>query len=528
MCPSSTFAKTVKREASFREPTYEFFGVHKLSTDKNINRYVFRVRAERASEVALVGDFNSWTNNFMNNITDSDVWELVYESDIPIDGMRYKYRIFGTEGITYIIDPYAREFDAYPHHLSIVCCEKQFEWQDEKYIKKRASFFKYGKGYFSIPLNIYSADIEFLHSENIISTLNFRDLGTELSDYIIQNGYTHINLTDILKNGEYDISFAPNPVYGSPEDLKFFINKLHSNDIGVFLTLTDKLLSDTPDFWVKIFHIDGFCVSSENAEYKTSDFSDIIWIFDSDFNNRYQSEKILVQNLGFTKELLDYLSTDPYFRAGKHNRLTFPLLYAFSKKYILTNFSESGQKSSLFSRMFGSDTTKFSNMRLFFAAMMTYPGKKTLRAENIFPKEYVEPDTLLEHTNIKQSFYKYLTSLNKLYLEHSALWENDFLKDGFEWVCNDRGGDSVLAYKRIGNNKKELVVILNFSSAFRKKYRIPIYGRYVYYREIFNSDDECFGGLNRLNDKTITRLDGSVEVDLPPLSAIIIEPIYLD
>jgi 1,4-alpha-glucan branching enzyme len=294
------------------------------------------------------------------------------------------------------------------------------------------------------------------------------------------------------------------------------------------LTLTDKLLPEAPDFWVKDFHIDGFYVLSENTEYRASDLSDIIWICDSNLTNKSPQKRTFSQNLGFTRELSDYLSTDPYFRAGKHNRLTFPLLYAFSKRFVLTNLAKNEQNSSLFSYMFGSDTTKFSNMRLFFAVMMTYPGKKSLCAENIFPNEYVEPDNLFEHANSKQAFYKYLASLNKFYLDHPSLWENDFSKEGFEWVCNDRGGDSVLAYKRIGNNRKEVVSIFNFSSSFRKKYRIAICGRYVYYREIFNSDSECFGGADRLNNKTITRLDGSVEIDLPPLSAIIIEPIYLD
>jgi 1,4-alpha-glucan branching enzyme len=158
---------------------------------------------------------------------------------------------------------------------------------------------------------------------------------------------------------------------------------------------------------------------------------------------------------------------------------------------------------------------------------MTYPGKKLFCADKLFSKESVDPDILFERINNVQIFYEFLSSLNHLYLENPALWENDFSKDGFEWVCNDRGGDSVIAYKRIAKDGKELIAAFNFSSVFRKKYKILITGKYVYYQEIFNSDEQRFGGKSRVNDKTITRLDGSVELDLPPVSAIIIQPIYL-
>ena len=66
---------------------YEYFGAH--ITDKGT---LFRTYAPNASKVALVGDFNNWTDELMNPVEDGRFYELLCPE--AHEGMRYKYRIY--------------------------------------------------------------------------------------------------------------------------------------------------------------------------------------------------------------------------------------------------------------------------------------------------------------------------------------------------------------------------------------------------------------------------------------------------
>ncbi|MGB0405259.1 MAG: alpha amylase C-terminal domain-containing protein, partial [Fusobacterium sp.] len=124
---------------------------------------------------------------------------------------------------------------------------------------------------------------------------------------------------------------------------------------------------------------------------------------------------------------------------------------------------------------------------------------------------------------------------NHLYKEQKSLWELDCSMDGFKWIDADNSDQGIVSYVRKSKDPKDyLVIVCNFTPV---KYENFILGipRITDYKEIFNSDRDIYGGSNILNRGIIEpRTQGikdmpySVKVDIPPLSTIVLKPIWAD
>ena len=180
--------------------------------------------------------------------------------------------------------------------------------------------------------------------------------------------------------------------------------------------------------------------------------------------------------------------------------------------------------------MFGSYGQNFATMRVFLAYMMTHPGKKLMFMGCEFG-QFAEWDYKNQLEWFMQDFEahakmkKYSSELNAFYLSHSELWQIDFSWDGFEWLLSDRADDCVIAFGRKGCDGGELICVMNVSPVGYKNYCIPIGGRTGYYREIFNSDSEDYGGKGRLNRGLFGGEEAARFPDIPPLSALMFEKI---
>ena len=242
-------------------------------------------------------------------------------------------------------------------------------------------------------------------------------------------------------------------------------------------------------------------------------------------------------NMGWANDMFQYMSSDPFFRQYMHDKLTFPLMYAFSENYVLPVSHDEvvHGKKSLIDKMSGEYDSKFASMRTFLANMMTLPGKKlTFMGTEFAQFREWDYENQLEwfmlefprHSEMKN----YVRQLNALYLESPELWEIDDSWDGFEWIDADLSSSNLISYKRKSASGRELIVILNFSPIPYGDYTFNI-PRRAEYEIVFSSDRYEFGGKNDVTEGPLTTdsavVNGEriyrVTADVPPLCALIIK-----
>jgi len=239
-------------------------------------------------------------------------------------------------------------------------------------------------------------------------------------------------------------------------------------------------------------------------------------------------------NMGWMHDTLKYFQTDPLFRGGNHNALTFGLLYAWSENFILP-FSHDEvvhMKGALLNKMPGDEWQKFATLRALYGYMWAHPGKKLLFMGGEFGqwREWNETESLdwhlLETANHK-GVQTLIRDLNKFYANHAELWESDSDATGFSWIEVDNAAENVIAFRRIApSTGREIICVGNFSPLVREGHRLGL-PRKGSYKQILNTDNEkyCGGGFGTVKtiraEKTPWQgLDYSAEITLPPLSVM--------
>ena len=240
-------------------------------------------------------------------------------------------------------------------------------------------------------------------------------------------------------------------------------------------------------------------------------------------------------NMGWMHDMIDYMSTDPLFRKGRHNNLTFSLTYAFSENFVLPLSHDEvvHGKCSLVNKMPGEYPDKFQNLRAFYGYMMTHPGKKLLFMGGEFAQfiewdEKKELDWMLLEYDKHREMQSYVRDLNHFYLDHPALWHNDVDWQGFQWISCDDWQQSVISFRRIDEKGKEVIVVCNFCPVERTGYKIgvPKAGTYV---PVLSSDDAKYGGAGtplapvKARKEELHGLKYAVELTLPAMSAVFYE-----
>ncbi len=243
-------------------------------------------------------------------------------------------------------------------------------------------------------------------------------------------------------------------------------------------------------------------------------------------------------NMGWMNDTLDYMRTDPIFRAGGHGKLTFSFFYAFSENFILPISHDEvvHGKASLFGKM-SSPTMegKFASDRTFIAYMMAHPGKKLNFMGNelgqIIEWNYEkELDWLLLQYDSHSRMHEFFRDINKLYLSNPPLWHDDDSWEGFKWICADDYTQSVISFRRIDcsdpEKPSEIIVVCNFVPVTRTDYKIgvPYEGTY---EQILSTDDLRYGGSGEVDNGKVKAkeysmhgCDYSVSLTIPGLSAM--------
>jgi len=193
----------------------------------------FAVWAPTARGVRVVGDFTGWGPHDgwpMRSLGASGVWELYVPGAAP--GHRYKFRILGADGgWREKADPLAR-FAEVPDRTASVIHKSGYAWGDDEWLQRRRRSEPYRE-----PFSIYE-----VHLGSWRPGLSYRDLATELTAYVVGQGFTHVEFLPVMEHPfggswGYQVTgyYAPSARFGDPDSFRLLVDSLHQAGIGVIL-----------------------------------------------------------------------------------------------------------------------------------------------------------------------------------------------------------------------------------------------------------------------------------------------------
>ncbi|MCD7864060.1 MAG: 1,4-alpha-glucan branching protein GlgB [Lachnospiraceae bacterium] len=211
---------------------YQYLGAHTIWQGGT----VFRTFAPSTAVVGVIGEFNNWQETPMQKVLDGNFWELTVPQ--AEEGMMYKYRIHYRDGRTIDhCDPYGFYAQLRPESASIISVLQDDEFHDALWMKKRTVMS-------DRPLNIYEMHMGSWKKagERQEDWYNYREVADRLAPYLKENHYNYVEIMPLCEypsdeSWGYQATgfFSPTARYGKPDDLKFFINYMHENQIGVIL-----------------------------------------------------------------------------------------------------------------------------------------------------------------------------------------------------------------------------------------------------------------------------------------------------
>ena len=221
------------------EHIYEQLGAH-VREHQGVRGTAFAVWAPAARAVSVVGDFNSWDGRLhaMRSLGSSGIWELFLPG---VDtGARYKYELLTADrALTLKADPYAFATEMPPKTASVVfTSEHAWSRPDLEWMRARPE-----QRPLEQPVSIYEVHLGSWRLNTLEDNrpLTYVELADELAAYVNDMGFTHIELLPVMAHPfsgswGYQVTgyFAPTPRWGSPDDLRQFVDRLHSHQIGVF------------------------------------------------------------------------------------------------------------------------------------------------------------------------------------------------------------------------------------------------------------------------------------------------------
>ena len=589
---------------------FEKMGAHLVKVD-GIEGVYFSVWAPEAMRISVVGDFNLWDGRLhqMSKIKDSGIWEIFIPGVGNLDN--YKYEIKTMKGEPMLkADPYGFFSELRPDNASLVYDLKNYVWDDEDWLFDRDLKQCDGKNYDGCPINIYELHLGSWirkerkfdeNGEEIAGSefYNYKEIAVKLAKYVKEMNYTHIELMPVMEHPfdgswGYQVTgyYAPTSRYGTPHDFMYFVDYMHSQNIGVIIDWVpahfpkdlhglgvfdgthvyehadprqgmhphwgtyvynygrpqvSNFLIANAIYWAKYYHIDGIrmdavasmlyldygrdegqWVANKNGGHENLEAIEFLKHLNSIFKTRYNDVLLIAEestawpkisgelsdgglgfdfkwNMGWMNDSLKYLESDPYFRSGIHNCMTFSITYAFSENYILALSHDEvvHGKKSIFEKAYVPYEDKFKSLRVFLAYMYGHPGKKlnfmgTDIAQVIEWNDEKQLDWVLLDYPLHATHQKFVRDLNAIYAKYKQLWELDTNWDGFRWNTVDDNTNNVFSFTRYDAKGNEILVICNFSSQQLKKYKIGV-GSDKKYKVLLNSDAKKYGGDGLVN-----------------------------
>jgi 1,4-alpha-glucan branching enzyme len=559
---------------------YEKMGAHPATLNGKKGMH-FAVWAPHAKAVSIVCDRNQWDvkANYMLPLEDSGIYEGFIEG--MGYGEIYKYAIHTQHGdVLYKADPYGFSAEFRPGTASKTADVSGYRWGDGNWLKKRAE-----GSIFEKPLAIYELHIGSWRKkarEEKNGFMTYVEAAKELTDYVLDMGYTHVELMGIAEHPldaswGYQVTgyYAPTSRYGEPKDFMYLVDYLHQHGIGVILDwvpahfpkdaqglsdfdgtptyeYADPRMGEHPDWGTKIFdysknevknflianalywydeyHVDGLRVDAvasmlyldygrNNGQWVPNKYGgngnlDAMEFFkhlNSVIRGRKDGSMIIAEestawprvtetpendglgftykwNMGWMHDFLDYMKTDPYFRKGSHNKMTFGMSYATSEKFILVLSHDEvvHLKCSMINKMPGEYEDKFKNLKCGYLFMFGHAGKKLLFMGQDFAQfhewnEDVALDWYLTEEPLNGDLQNFVRDLLHMYRKYPAMYQLDDSWDGFEWVNADDSDRSIFSFiRKDRSGKNALLFVINMTPVAYPEYKVgvPAKGRY--------------------------------------------------
>ena len=222
---------------------YHKLGAHPMKLN-GVDGVYFAVWAPHAKSVCVAGNFNLWDgrHHYMRSCGESGIYELFVPGAKVFDV--YKYQIMTPEGeIIYKSDPYANCSEYRPGNGSVVTDIRNFQWTDRNWMSKKQK--RSREDLLKEPMSVYEMHLGSWKKKpnyTLEGFHNYREMAPMLADYLIDMGYTHVELIGMAEHPfdgswGYQVTgyYAPTRRFGMAEDFAYFVDYLHGRGIGVIL-----------------------------------------------------------------------------------------------------------------------------------------------------------------------------------------------------------------------------------------------------------------------------------------------------
>jgi 1,4-alpha-glucan branching enzyme len=241
-------------------------------------------------------------------------------------------------------------------------------------------------------------------------------------------------------------------------------------------------------------------------------------------------------NMGWMHDSLGYVAEDPVHRRYHHRALTFPMLYAYSERFLLPISHDEvvHGKGSLLGRMPGDRWQRFANLRAYLALMWAYPGRQLLFMGQEFGQASewshdLGPDWRALADPMHRGVLDLVRDLNRAAAALPALWRRDHHPDGFRWIEADSADENRYSFVRLDADDSPVVCVFNFQPGVaRVRVGLPRPGGWA---EVLNTDAASYGGGGVGNAGRVVAdpvpwqgLPASAELTVPPLAALWLRP----
>ena len=519
---------------------YKVFGSHEVEIN-NTKGVQFIIWAPGAMRLSVIGDFNDWDGRItpMNRVGDSDVFTLFVPG---LDAAcSYQYELKAKDGrISVFNDPYADRVVTKERTVSKVYVEKEFAWNDKKWMADR---------------KVKEDDFKVFAWEESKE----KDAAL-LAKHLKEQGFNHVSLPAFYLSSNF---YQMVDYFTNETEVKNFVNEMHKAGIGVLFNwnvaccqeLYKKQVSNffisNVIYWIEEFHMDGL-IFSELASLLYLDYgkADGQWMpnmyggkenlegiefvkhTNSILTTRNQGLILLADidaiwpkvtapmeegglgfhyryDTAFTRDLLGYLKTDPFHRSAIHEKITSRMGYAYNEKFMMAFPAKAVH--DLWDEIPGDENDKFNTIKAAFAYLSFLPGKM-LSGFDVPAK-------------LEKEYAALVKKCHELNTKTDILAKEDYNDSNFSWVnCFQQKECTVSFLRKDSHEEGSLLIVANFANDEKEEFMIgvPYEGKYEL---IFDTNETAFGGSKKITKEAIftdeNGWDGyaqKINVSLSPLS----------